>query len=187
MARNQETVSRLTNLIKAAQIQRPMRQRRQLEGDKLDLDASVTAMVDLRSGRTPDPRVHERRGRTEPRPGSARAAGSIAIDQRLRPERRHQRAEPRARGDRAGLDAMEKIGDSFAIHGFDSNGRHEIEYYRLQRFRRAVCGTGARALGGHDRAAVHAHGHCFAPRRISSALSPRHTQADPAGHRRRAA
>ena len=31
-------------------------------------------------------------------------------------------------------DAMEKIGDSFAIHGFDSNGRSEVEYYRLKDF-----------------------------------------------------
>ena len=31
-------------------------------------------------------------------------------------------------------DAMDKIGDSFAIHGFDSNGRSEVEYYRLKDF-----------------------------------------------------
>ncbi|HXX09974.1 MAG TPA: nitric oxide reductase activation protein NorD, partial [Burkholderiales bacterium] len=31
-------------------------------------------------------------------------------------------------------DAMDKIGDSFAIHGFDSNGRHEVEYYRFKDF-----------------------------------------------------
>ena len=39
-----------------------MRLRKQLEGDKLDLDACIGAMVDLRSGRTPDPRVHQRQG-----------------------------------------------------------------------------------------------------------------------------
>jgi nitric oxide reductase NorD protein len=31
-------------------------------------------------------------------------------------------------------DALDKIGDPFAIHGFDSNGRHDIEYYRYKDF-----------------------------------------------------
>jgi len=31
-------------------------------------------------------------------------------------------------------DAMDKIGDPFAIHGFDSNGRHDVEYYRFKDF-----------------------------------------------------
>jgi nitric oxide reductase activation protein len=30
--------------------------------------------------------------------------------------------------------AMDKLGDDFAIHGFDSNGRHEVEYYRFKDF-----------------------------------------------------
>jgi hypothetical protein len=134
MARNQETVSRLTNLIKAAQIQRPVRQRRQLEGDKLDLDASVAAMVDLRSGRTPDPRVHERRGRT---------SRDLAVLVLLDLSQSTNDYVPSAGTSVLNLareatalvsDAMEKIGDSFAIHGFDSNGRHEIEYYRFKDF-----------------------------------------------------
>ena len=31
-------------------------------------------------------------------------------------------------------DALDKIGDPFAIHGFDSNGRHDIEYFRYKDF-----------------------------------------------------
>jgi hypothetical protein len=134
LIRNQETVNRLTSLIKAAQIQRPMRQRRQLEGDKLDLDASVTAMVDLRSGRTPDPRVHERRGRS---------SRDLAVLVLLDLSQSTNDYVPSAGTSVLNLareatalvsDAMDKIGDSFAIHGFDSNGRHEIEYYRFKDF-----------------------------------------------------
>jgi len=134
MTRNQETVNRLTNLIKAAQIQRPVRQRRQLEGDKLDLDASVAAMVDVRSGRTPDPRVHERRGRS---------SRDLAVLVLLDLSQSTNDYVPSAGTTVLNLareatalvsDAMEKIGDSFAIHGFDSNGRHEIEYYRFKDF-----------------------------------------------------
>lgn len=134
LLRNQETVNRLTNLIKAAQIQRPLRQRRQLEGDKLDLDASVAAMVDVRSGRTPDPRVHERRGRS-----SRDLAVLVLLDLSQSTNDYVPSAGTTvlnlAREATALLsDAMEKIGDSFAIHGFDSNGRHEIEYYRFKDF-----------------------------------------------------
>jgi len=28
--------------------------------------------------------------------------------------------------------AMDQVGDDFAIHGFDSNGRHEVEYHRVK-------------------------------------------------------
>ena len=31
-------------------------------------------------------------------------------------------------------DALDKIGDPFAIHGFDSNGRHDVEYFRYKDF-----------------------------------------------------
>ena len=30
--------------------------------------------------------------------------------------------------------AIDQLGDDFAIHGFDSNGRHEVEYYRFKDF-----------------------------------------------------
>jgi nitric oxide reductase activation protein len=30
--------------------------------------------------------------------------------------------------------AIDELGDDFAIHGFDSNGRHEVEYYRFKDF-----------------------------------------------------
>jgi nitric oxide reductase activation protein len=33
-------------------------------------------------------------------------------------------------------DAMARIGDSFAIHGFSSNGRHDVGYYRFKDFDR---------------------------------------------------
>jgi nitric oxide reductase NorD protein len=134
LMRNQETVSRLTSLIKAAQIQRPVRLRKQLEGDKLDLDAAITATVDLRSGRTPDPRVHQRQGKS---------SRDLAVLLLLDLSQSTNDYVPSAGTSVLNLareatalvaDAMDKIGDSFAIHGFDSNGRHEIEYYRFKDF-----------------------------------------------------
>ncbi len=134
LLRNQETVNRLTSLIKAAQVERPVRMRRQLEGDKLDLDASIRAAVDMRSGRTPDPRVHERQGKR---------SRDLAVLLLLDLSQSTNDFVPSAGTTVLNLareatalvaDAMDKIGDRFAIHGFDSNGRHEVEYYRFKDF-----------------------------------------------------
>ena len=134
LRRNQETVDRLTSLIRAAQVERPLRLRKQLEGDKLDLDASVRATVDMRSGRSPDPRIHERRGRR---------SRDLAVLLLLDLSQSTNDYVPSAGTTVLNLareatalvaDAMDKIGDSFAIHGFDSNGRHDVEYYRFKDF-----------------------------------------------------
>ena len=134
LIRNQQTVNRLTNLIKAADIQRPVRLRRQVEGDRLDLDASIAATVDQRAGRAPDPRVHERRGKS-----NRDLAVLLLLDLSLSTNTYVPSAGTTVLNlarEAAALvaDAMDKIGDSFAIHGFDSNGRHEVEYYRLKDF-----------------------------------------------------
>ncbi|MEO8630259.1 MAG: VWA domain-containing protein [Betaproteobacteria bacterium] len=134
LSRNRDTVDRLTTLIKAAQIQRPIRLRKQLEGDKLDLDACISATIDLRSGRTPDPRIHARH---------ARQSRDLAVLLLLDLSQSTNDYVPSAGTTVLNLareatalvaDAMSKIGDSFAIHGFDSNGRHEVEYYRFKDF-----------------------------------------------------
>jgi nitric oxide reductase NorD protein len=134
LMRNQETVNRLASLIKAAQLQRPVRLRKQLEGDRLDLDAAIAATVDLRSGRTPDPRVHQRQGKNR---------RDLAVLLLLDLSQSTNDYVPSAGTSVLNLareatalvaDAMEQIGDSFAIHGFDSNGRHEVEYYRFKDF-----------------------------------------------------
>jgi hypothetical protein len=134
LRRNEETVQRLTTLIKAVQIQRPRRLRKQLEGDRLDLDACIAATLDLRSGRTPDPRVHQRLGRnnrdlavlllldlSQSTNDWVPGAGSTVLN--LAREATALVAH-----------AMHDLGDSFAIHGFDSNGRHGVEYYRFKDF-----------------------------------------------------
>jgi hypothetical protein len=134
LRRNDETVQRLTTLIKAVQIQRPRRLRKQLEGDRLDLDACIAATLDLRSGRTPDPRVHQRLGRnnrdlavlllldlSQSTNDWVPGAGSTVLN--LAREATALVAH-----------AMHDLGDSFAIHGFDSNGRHGVEYYRFKDF-----------------------------------------------------
>jgi nitric oxide reductase activation protein len=134
LRRNEETLNRLTSLIKAVQIQRPQLLKRQLEGDRLDIDASIAATVDLRSGRAPDPRVHQRLGRN---------SRDLAVLLLLDLSQSTNDWVPTAgttvlnlAREAAALvaHAMDTLGDEFAIHGFDSNGRHDVEYYRFKDF-----------------------------------------------------
>ena len=134
LRRNDETVNRLTRLIKGVQIQRPQRLKKQLEGDRLDLKACIDATVDLRSGRTPDPRVHQR---------LVRRTRDLAVLLLLDLSYSTNEWAPGADTTVLNLareatalvaDAMGRLGDTFAIHGFDSNGRHEVEYYRFKDF-----------------------------------------------------
>jgi hypothetical protein len=134
LIRNQETVNRLANLINAAQLQRPVRLRKQLEGDRLDLDSAITATVDLRSGRAPDPRVHQRQGKTRRELAVVLLLDLSQSTNDYVPSAGTSVLDLAREATALVADAMDKIGDSFAIHGFDSNGRHEVEYYRFKDF-----------------------------------------------------
>jgi hypothetical protein len=136
LERNEDLVNRVKRLVKSVQAQRPVTRRKRLEGDRLDLDACIDAGIDLRTGIAPDPRVHAVRERQQ-----RDLSVLVLLDL------------SQSTGDRNGedstvlslareatvllADAMARLGDSFAIHGFSSNGRHDVGYYRFKDFDRA--------------------------------------------------
>jgi len=112
-----------------------VRQRRLEDGDDLDINAAVDAMVALRMGRDPDPRITQR----------------WVINRRdlcvlVLLDLSESTNDPvRDADDRTVLDltrdacalvatAINGIGDPFAIHGFASDGRHDVQYYRFKDF-----------------------------------------------------
>ncbi len=128
-------VRRLKFLIEALQPQGIVRIRKQEDGDEIDLNAAVAATIDMRMKVAPDWRVGIRVQRkvrdlsvmllldlSESTNDAVRGAGQSSVLDLSR--------------EAAALlaDAMAKIGDPFAIHGFDSNGRHDVEYYRFKDF-----------------------------------------------------
>jgi nitric oxide reductase activation protein len=134
LAEYKPIASRLKHIIDALQPQGLIRQRRQEDGDEIDINAAIRAMVDLRMGHTPDTRVnirHIRKTRdlavvvlldlsastNETLPGSDRPVLQLA------------------REATALLAwALDGLGDPFAIHGFSSDGRHDVQYYRFKDF-----------------------------------------------------
>ncbi len=156
LERHKPLVRRLKSLIEAVQPQGVIRQRKVEDGDEIDLGAAIDAMVDIRRGVQPDPRISIRttlqvrdlsvlllidlsESTNDPLPesrsavstvdlaGVDSAAGEATIDEVTILDLSREAAILMA-------DAMDKIGDPFAIHGFDSNGRHDVEYYRYKDF-----------------------------------------------------
>ncbi len=123
-------------LVRAVQVQRPIRLKKRLEGDRLDLDACINATIDLRTGIAPDPRVHAILGRQQ-RDLSVLVLLDLSQSTNDMISNDSTTVLNLAREATVLLaDAMARIGDSFAIHGFSSNGRHDVGYYRFKDFDR---------------------------------------------------
>ncbi|MFZ5660004.1 MAG: nitric oxide reductase activation protein NorD [Pseudomonadota bacterium] len=136
LEKHKPVVRRIKHLIESMQPQGVVRQRKQEDGDEIDIEAAIRAMVDIRMGLMPDPRIGIRTtlkvrdlsvllliDLSESTNDKVRDAGTDATVLDLAREAATLLSE-----------ALAKIGDPFAIHGFDSNGRHDVEYYRFKDF-----------------------------------------------------
>ncbi len=134
--RNEDLVNRVKYLVKAVQVQRPIRLKKRLEGDRLDLDACINATIDLRTRVPPDPRVHAILGRQQ-RDLSVLVLLDLSQSTNDPVANAGTTVLHLAREATVLLaDAMARIGDSFALHGFCSNGRHDVGYFRFKDFDR---------------------------------------------------
>lgn len=125
---------RLRRLVDALQPRGVLRLRRQEDGDDIDIDAAVRAMTDVRLGRQPDPRINIRH-----RPQVRDIAVLLLLDLS------ESTNETPPGADRPVLElareattllawAVDGIGDPFAVHGFASDGRHDVQYFRFKDF-----------------------------------------------------
>ncbi len=134
VGRNKRLISRMKYLLDAMQPQGVQRIRKLEDGDELDINAAITALTDIRMGNQPDPRVMMR---------SVRKTRDISVLVLL--DLSESTNDKVAGKDYSVLDltreacvlladAIDKVGDPFAIHGFCSDGRHDVEYYRFKDF-----------------------------------------------------
>ena len=133
-ADNKQIASRLKFLLDAMQPQGVQRIRKLEDGDEIDINAAISSMMDFRMGLQPDPRIMMR---------SVRKVRDISVLVLL--DLSESTNEKVLGQDQSVLDltrqacvllsdAINKIGDPFAIHGFCSDGRHDVEYYRFKDF-----------------------------------------------------
>ncbi|MGD8843094.1 MAG: VWA domain-containing protein, partial [Gammaproteobacteria bacterium] len=104
------------------------------DGDEIDLNAAVDAMVAIRMGEQPNPRITMR---------NVIKSRDLAVVVLL--DLSESTNEVVAGSDKTVLQltreaaslvstAINGIGDPFAVHGFASDGRHDVQYYRFKDF-----------------------------------------------------
>ena len=133
-AEHRRLISRMKFLLDAMQPQGVQRIRKLEDGDEIDLNAAISSMIEMRMGEQPDPRIMMR---------SVRKTRDISVMVLL--DLSHSTNDKVAGQDHTVLDltreacvlladAISKVGDSFAIHGFCSDGRHDVNYFRFKDF-----------------------------------------------------
>lgn len=140
--------SRIRHIIDAMQPQGVIRLRRQEEGDEIDLDAAIRAMIDIRMGYMPDPRINMRHIRK-----TRDLAVLVLLDLSESTNETVGDSEKSiiqlAREATALFSwAINGIGDPFAIHGFASDGRHDVQYFRFKDFEQAYDDDAKARLAG---------------------------------------
>ena len=134
LGRHRLLLSRLRRLVEAMQPQGVQRLRKQEDGDDIDLNAAVQAFTDLRAGSHPDTRVGMRH---------VRKVRDLAVLLLL--DLSESANDPLRGSDSTVLaltreaavllaEAIGGVGDPFAIHGFSSDGRHDVRYLRFKDF-----------------------------------------------------
>lgn len=136
-AQHKHTIGRLKFLLDAMQPQGVTRVRKLEDGDEIDINAAIGSLIDMRMGIQPDSRIMMR---------SVRKVRDISVMVLLDLS---ESTNEKVAGQEFSVldltrqatvllaDAMNKIGDPFAIHGFCSDGRHNVEYYRFKDFDQA--------------------------------------------------
>ena len=135
--------SRIKHLIDAMQPQGIVRRRGYEEGEELDLNAAVRAMIDIRRGVMPNPRINIRITRhirdlaivllMDLSESTNDKIGDLKEDEEGFEDQPSILSLTR---EASGLLswAIDAIGDNFAVHGFASDGRHDVQYYRFKEF-----------------------------------------------------
>ena len=129
-----EVVNRIKRLVSNARVSRPEKIRKQHDGENLDIDACIEAVVSRRLGEEPDPRVYSHTTRRH-RDLSVLVLLDIS-----------ESTNDRVKGSRTKVidlecqatvllaHAMAGMNDPFAIAAFCSNQREEVRYYRVKNF-----------------------------------------------------
>jgi len=124
-------IRQIIDLLTPAGVQR---QRGLEDGDEIDINAAVDAMIALRMGEQPNPRITLR---------NVLKTRDLAVVVLL--DLSESTNEQVGDSDKTILQltreaatlvatAIEGIGDPFALHGFASDGRHDVHYYRFKDF-----------------------------------------------------
>lgn len=138
-------IRQIIDLLSPAGVQRI---RNMEDGDEIDINAAVDAMIAIRMGEQPNPRITMRNVIK-----SRDLAVTVLLDLS---ESTNDTIEG---SDKTVLDltreaatlvatAISGIGDPFAVHGFASDGRHDVQYFRFKDFNQSFDDEAKSRLAG---------------------------------------
>ena len=131
---HRQLIGRMKFLLDAMQPQGVQRIRKLEDGDEIDVNAAISSMIEMRMGEQPDQRIMMR---------SIRKTRDISVMVLLDLSQStndkvtgqdHTVLELTQQACVLLADAIAKVGDAFAIHGFCSDGRHDVNYFRFKDF-----------------------------------------------------
>jgi len=129
------------------------------DGEEIDLNATVNARVDRLLGNSPTTKLYSARQLIERDVAvlllldvSASTAGQIVTDPTAPPATAQQNGPPIIDIVKEAVTllavALEEIGDTYAIYGFSSNGRYDVEVYPVKTFRDSLSAEVQGRIGG---------------------------------------
>jgi nitric oxide reductase NorD protein len=126
---------RIRQIIDMLQPEGVIRERRMEDGDEIDINAAIDAMVSIRMGHQPDPRF-TMRNVIKNRDLAVMILLDLSESTNEKVEGSEKTVLELTREACALVStAINGIGDPFAIHGFASDGRHDVQYYRFKDFK----------------------------------------------------
>lgn len=134
MAKQDVSAISPVSLTRSRRLSRQQRLRRQWEGDEIDLNAAIEAVIDQRIKLSPDLRYFSRAGR-EDWPSSILVLLDLSESTNDVPAARKESILDIEK--KAALLLAQSVmlsGDRIAVHGFSSNTRAEVTYYHLLDF-----------------------------------------------------
>ncbi|HET9463846.1 MAG TPA: nitric oxide reductase activation protein NorD, partial [Thiobacillus sp.] len=133
-AKYKREIHRMKFLLDAMQPQGVQRIRKLEDGDEIDINAAIASFIDIRLGNQPDPRIMMRSVR-KTRDFSILVLLDLSESTNEKVQDQEYSVLELTRQACVLLaDAINKVGDPFAIHGFCSDGRHDVEYTRFKDF-----------------------------------------------------
>ena len=147
-AQYKREIHRMKFLLDAMQPQGVQRIRKLEDGDEIDINAAVAGFIDMRMGHQPDPRIMMRSVR-KTRDFSILVLLDLSESTNEKVAGQNYTVLDLTRQACVLLaDAISKVGDPFAIHGFCSDGRHEVQYLRFKDFDQEWSGEPKARLAG---------------------------------------
>jgi hypothetical protein len=150
---------------------------RQYDGDELDFDAVIRAVVDRKAGQTPDEKIYRKQKRTRREVAAILlldmsastssvikdsddgypawyldiiedSTGFTALDTEVYPAKPRCVIDVMKESTVMLLDALEAVGDSYGVYGFSSHDRENVDILVIKDIDEAYSGTVKRRIGG---------------------------------------